>query len=141
MILIVHFSHFTDKEKQDKWVRVVAPVGDEGVTDKREAPGPAPVHSSVTVFATLLSPNTSLSHAFPESLISKSSKAYIHVAQTSGYNPGFATGARVNVAGSDDNVAELREGDGAYVIADSGSKLTVANAGNSTAEVLLFVVG
>jgi hypothetical protein len=36
-------SHFTDAEKLDKLVRVVAPVGSAGVSDVREGTGPAPV--------------------------------------------------------------------------------------------------
>lgn len=35
--------HVSDEEKRDKLVRVVAPVGAEGVKDEREAAGPAPV--------------------------------------------------------------------------------------------------
>lgn len=36
-------SHFTDEEKKNKWVRIVAPVNDEGVVTQRESSGPAPV--------------------------------------------------------------------------------------------------
>lgn len=134
-------SHFSDEEKKDKWVTVVAPAGAEsvGVVEKREAGGPAPVHSPVTLAASLISPSTALSHVLPPSKTSSLRKAYIHVVQTSGYNPGEAGGAEITVSGGDDSVL-LREGDGLYVLGDSGQTLTVQNTGNVTAEVLLFDV-
>ena len=89
--------HFSDEEKQDKWVKVVAPAGSEGVVEKREATGPAPVHSALTMFASLLSPSTTLSHTLP--LAPAQRKAYFHVVQTLGYNPGRAGGAQVKLSG------------------------------------------
>ncbi|KAF7289015.1 hypothetical protein HMN09_01349400 [Mycena chlorophos] len=52
--------HFTDAEKRDQWARVVAPVEAEGVVAEREAQGPAPVQSPLTLYATLLSDGKNL---------------------------------------------------------------------------------
>lgn len=118
-------------------MRVVAPVNAPGVTDKREDAGPAPVQSPLTLFATMLSPSRSLSHTLLTGP-TKARKAYVHVIQTSGYNPGPATGAVVKVQGEKGVEVELREGDGAYVHGESGAELKVENVGEGVAEVLLF---
>ncbi|EJF64307.1 pirin domain-containing protein [Dichomitus squalens LYAD-421 SS1] len=128
--------HFNDDEKKDRWAHVVAPVGAEGVEEKREASGPAPVHSPLNLFATLLSPAAKVSHAF--SSASTSRKGYLHVVQTSGYNPKLSTGAHVRVLGAEGGPLDLKEGDGAYVMAASGDELTIENVGDRVAEVLLF---
>ncbi|KAH9023210.1 pirin domain-containing protein [Lactarius pseudohatsudake] len=128
--------HFTDEEKKDQWVRVVAPVGEAGVSDAREATGPAPVHSPVSLRATLLSPGRSLSHE----LSPQSSKAYVHVVQTSGYNPSTPSGNTIRVYAPGTQDATLREGDGLYVTSTTGAGTTVSveNTGESVAELLLF---
>ncbi|KAI0358265.1 pirin domain-containing protein [Trametes cingulata] len=128
--------HFTDDEKKDRWAHIVAPVDAPGVVEKREASGPAPVHSPLNLFATILSAGKSLSHTFQFS--SAQRKGYIHVVQTSGYNPGEASGAHVRVLGAEGGPLELREGDGAYIMAAPGEELTVENAGEKVAEILLF---
>ena len=124
--------HFTDEEKKDRWAHVVAPVGAEGVVEKREASGPAPVHSPLDLYATLLSRGKSLEHAFARG------KGYIHVVQTSGYNTKAASGAHVRVSGAEGGPVELREGDGAYIVAAPGDKLVVENVGDRVAEIVLF---
>jgi len=113
---------------------VVAPVGEAGVSDAREAPGPAPVHSPLSLHATLLSPGKTLTHE----LSSQSSKAYVHLVQTSGYNPSTASGntARVHAPGTEDAI--LREGDGLYISSPNGTTVSVENNGESVAELLLF---
>ncbi|KIM88267.1 hypothetical protein PILCRDRAFT_62552 [Piloderma croceum F 1598] len=126
--------HFTDDEKKDKWVRVVAPAGAPGVSSKREDSGPTPVQSPLTLYSTILSPSTTLPHTFPAG----SSKGYIHVIQTSGYNPKAANGGAVKVSGGDGVEHVLREGDGAYISAAAGKELNVENVGDRNAEVLLF---
>ncbi|KAF7983695.1 hypothetical protein HWV62_19617 [Athelia sp. TMB] len=126
--------HFTDVEKKDQWVRVVAPLNAPGVSSKREDEGPAPVQSPLTLYATLLSPGKSLSHQFSAS----SAKGYIHVIQTSGYNAGVANGATVRVSGGGDVEADLREGDGAYITLKNRKDLEVENVGAGVAELLLF---
>lgn len=128
--------HFSDEEKKDRWAHVVAPAGTDGVVEKREASGPAPVHSALSMFATLLSPSTTLTHKFPAA--PKQRKAYVHVVQTSGYNPGKAAGAQVRVCGAKGQELVMREGDGAYILADAGAVLEVRNEGDRVAEVILF---
>jgi len=128
--------HFTDDEKKDNWVPVVAPISADGVSAAREGSGPAPVQSPLTLFATILSPSKALSHKFPSG-DSTSRKAYIHVIQTSGYNAKRATGATVKV-GENGTEVELKEGDGAYIYGEAGKELKVENVGDKTAEVLLF---
>ena len=132
--------HFTDEEKQDKWARIVAPVGSEGVVEKREATGPAPVHSSLTLHASLISPSTTLTHILPPASNSLPSKAYVHLVQTSGYNPREPNGAQITLSGPEGSSVELREGDGVYITGDAGQTLSVRNSRDRVAEVLLFDV-
>lgn len=128
--------HFSDEEKKDVFVRVVAPVDAEGVIASREGAGPAPVQSPLTLFATLLSPSKSVTHTFERR------KSYIHVVQTSGYQPPHAnTGGAVRVLergikGGEEVV--LREGDGAYMLGESGKELVIENLGDKVTEILLF---
>ncbi|KAF9820824.1 hypothetical protein IEO21_01051 [Rhodonia placenta] len=131
--------HFTDEEKKDTWARIVAPAGESGVSDAREASGPAPVHSRLSLYATLLSPSASLPHAFPTDGPGALRKVYVHIVQTSGYNPEAAGGATVRVSGDGASV-ELREGDGAYIVGEAGKEMKVENAGDRVAEILLFDV-
>ena len=128
--------HFSDEEKENRWAHVVAPIGAENVLEEREASGPAPVHSPLNLYATLLSTGTKLSHAFQAR--GPQRKGYIHLVQTSGYNAEEATGAMVRIIGAEGGPVELREGDGAYIAASPGEELTVENAGDRVAEVLLF---
>ncbi|KAH9072245.1 RmlC-like cupin domain-containing protein [Lactarius deliciosus] len=122
--------HFTDEEKKDQWWER------SGVSDAREAAGPAPVHSPVSLRATLLSPGRSLSHE----LSPQSSKAYVHVVQTSGYNPSTPSGNTIRVYAPGTKDATLREGDGLYITSTTGAGTTVSveNTGESIAELLLF---
>ncbi|PCH44477.1 RmlC-like cupin [Wolfiporia cocos MD-104 SS10] len=131
--------HFTDEEKKDNWVQVVAPAGSPGVSDAREASGPAPVHSKLSLYATLLSPSSALPHVFPKEGDGELRKVYIHVVQTSRYNPGTPSGAQVRISGADVTV-DLREGDGAYIMGEAGTEMKVENAGDRVAEILLFDV-
>ncbi|KIY60791.1 pirin domain-protein domain-containing protein-containing protein [Cylindrobasidium torrendii FP15055 ss-10] len=117
---------FTDAEKTDAFVKVVAPVGAQGVSAEREASGPAPVHSPITLYATLLSPGKTLTQTM------NGRKGYVHVIMTGGYEVGPAKGAEVKVDGT-----ALREGDGAYMHVGAGEVL-VQNTGDKVAEVLLF---
>ena len=126
--------HFTDEEKKDKWVRVVAPSNADGVTETREGSGPAPVHSPLSLHATLLSPSTTLSHTYGPA----TNKSYIHVIQTSGYNTGPASGALVRVNGA----LELGEGDGVFAWrAQEGDTLEIESVGEGSAEFLVFDIG
>ncbi|KAJ6624636.1 pirin domain-containing protein [Mycena sp. CBHHK59/15] len=125
--------HFTDTEKRDVWVCIVAPVDAEGVlADSREGKGPAPVQSPLTLYTTLLSDGKSLKQTI------KGLKGYIHIVQTSGYNTKAATGAAIRVIGALSVEVELREGDSAYLHFDKGGEWTVENIGDKMGEVLLF---
>jgi hypothetical protein len=124
--------HFSDGEKQDKWAKVVAPVEAKDVVLAREANGPAPVQSDLTLYATLLSSGKKLEQPLG------GRKGYIHVVQTSGYNPGEGQGNTVKITGPDDSL-ELREGDGAYIfVGQQNNVLQVENIGSQRAEILLF---
>lgn len=123
--------HFSDAEKTDKWAKIVAPVGSDGVVEKREAVGPAPVHSGLSLFASLISPSTTLKHTLVQR------KAYFHVIQTSGYNPGKPSGAQVKLSAGGEELV-LREGDGVYIMGEAGATLEVKNEGEKVAEVILF---
>jgi quercetin 2,3-dioxygenase len=129
---------FNDEQKTNAWVRVVALVGAEGVSDKKEGEGPAPIHSALTLYATLLEKGKCLE----KKLWGK--KGYVHVLQTSGYNSGKASGATVRAAGAWTGYGTqdvlLREGDGAYlkVGEGKGADFIVENEGDAIAEVLLF---
>ncbi|KAI0272426.1 pirin domain-containing protein [Gloeopeniophorella convolvens] len=129
--------HFTDDEKRDKWALLVAPVGSDGALTDREGDGPAPVQSNVALWATLLSPERSISRAMPSSAGER--KAYLQVVQTSGFNQAGARGAHVRVKIGSQSV-EMKEGDGAFVHASPGEALHMENLGSSVAEVLLFDV-
>ncbi len=124
--------HFSDEEKKDKWARVVAPVGAQDVKTDREGQGPAPVHSPLTLYASLMSPETKLEKPLERQ------KGYVHVVQTSKYNESNATGASVKIS-SQDSQLTLREGDGAYVfVGKSENVLEVQNVGDRVAEVIVF---
>lgn len=124
--------HIDDDAKRNKLASIVAPVGAAGVVEKREAEGPAPVHAPLSFYATLLSQGAKVTHAFERQ------KGYVHVIQKSGFNQGPATGATVRILGAEGGPVELREGDGAYVVADVGQELTLENSGDRETEVVLF---
>lgn len=126
--------HFSDEEKKDKFIQVVAPINAPSVSPTREGKGPTPVQSPLTLSAALISPSTTLSHTFT------TSKGYIHVIQTSGYNPGKSSGATVRVKAVDGEEVVLREGDGVYADLSGGKEVEVVfgNEGDKVAEILVF---
>lgn len=130
--------HFTDAEKTNTFVRVVAPVGSKGVIEERDGEGPAPVQSDLTMYASFVEGGQTVA----QKLTGK--KAYVHVVQTSGYNPGKASGATVRVRSSRgfENL-EFKEGDGAYIaiMGGGGIEFLVQNTGEKRAEVVLFDLG
>ncbi|QRV74110.1 pirin domain-containing protein [Ceratobasidium sp. AG-Ba] len=127
--------HFTDAEKRDTLLKVVAPVGAKDVTNEREGSGPTPVHAQLSVYATILSPGKSVVHTFPAPAEGqKARKAYIHNIQTSGYNPKAANGANVQLNGG----LKLHEGDGSFAASTEGEKIEITNTGTTDAEVLVF---
>jgi redox-sensitive bicupin YhaK (pirin superfamily) len=131
--------HYSDAQKTNTLLPIVAPVGTEGTIDSREGEGPTPVHSELTLFASIITPKTELTHTFPKNKSSsKSRKAYIHVVQTSGYNTGPSSGATILVSGEGGVETMLREGDGAYIMGEVGKAMKIENMGEKNAEVLLF---
>lgn len=77
--------HFTDDEKRNTLLKVVAPVGVPGVLNEREGKGPTPVHAQLSVYASILSPGKSVTHTFPQPGKGQTErKAYVHLIQTSG---------------------------------------------------------
>jgi len=126
---------FSDEEKKNAFVPVVAPIGSKGVSVERDGKGPAPVQSALTLYATLVDKGKTVEQEL------RGTKGYVHVIQTGGYNPGKAKGASVNVGAKESGERlELKEGDGAYLSVGKGGKTTfvVENVGDETAEVLLF---
>lgn len=130
--------HFTDAEKTDKLLQVVAPVSSApSVADEREGSGPTPIHSGVSVFASILSSSKTVTHDFPKPALGESMrKAYIHLIQRSGYNTKAAKGARIRINGG----LELSEGDGAFAMGVEGDRLEIENVGDRQAEFLVFDV-
>ncbi|KAJ9121348.1 hypothetical protein QFC24_004685 [Naganishia onofrii] len=148
--------HFTDAEKENKLVQVVGPIGADNVIDEREAKGPAPVHSHIAMFSTLLDPGNKVTHHVTEAYhkftpdlpltpstdasTDGSKKVYIHVIQTTKYNPRAsltnADAPRIKVNGD----LVLGEGDGAFVTGGKAGDegLTLENVGGGRAEVVLF---
>jgi len=127
--------HFTDEQKRDTLLKVVAPIKADGVADQREGDGPTPVHAQLSVYASILSPGKSLTHTFPAPGAGQPArKAFVHLIQTSGYNHKQANGAQVKLNGG----LELREGDGSFAAAPEGEKIEIENNGDRDAEVLVF---
>lgn len=88
------------------------------------------------MFASLLSPSATLKHTLPSSAGQR--KAYVHIPQTSGYNPKEPSGAQVRLTTPSGDSVVLREGDGAYIRGDAGAVLQVDNEGALVAEIVLF---
>lgn len=86
-----------------------------------------------------------MTHTFPANALAENGvaspqrKAYIHVVQTSGYNPTAANGASIRISGDGEELT-LKEGDGAFIHGEAEKELKVENIGDSTAEILLFDV-
>lgn len=77
--------HFTDDQKRNTLLKVVAPVEGEGVKNEREGDGPTPVHAQLSVYASILSPGKSVTHTFPAPGAGQPDrKSYVHLIQTSG---------------------------------------------------------
>jgi redox-sensitive bicupin YhaK (pirin superfamily) len=126
--------HFTDEEKKNRFVLLVAPDNATGVSLRREDSGPAPIRSELRMFASLIHPGVSLVHGN-----GRAKKGYIHVIQKSGYNPGPGNGVTLRIGSQADGPqVELREGDGAYLTYEPGAELRLENDSQGIAEVLLF---
>ncbi|KZT25159.1 RmlC-like cupin [Neolentinus lepideus HHB14362 ss-1] len=132
---------FTDEAKTNKLATIVAPATAPGVTDTREGSGPTPIHAQLYMHASIISSATTITHTFPKPANASSSatKAYIHVIQKSGYNPGPAKGGKVTVSADGQEVV-LSEGDGAYISSEVGKELKIENVGDRVVEFVLFDV-
>ncbi|KAG7575366.1 hypothetical protein FFLO_00356 [Filobasidium floriforme] len=141
--------HVSDEEKRDKLVRIVAPVGAEGVKDEREAAGPAPVHSWLSMSASLLSPKASVSHTvsrpFNPSAKTQAKRVYLHLVQSSGYNTrasythADAAKVKVSAKGKDIEGVVLGEGDGMFIDGGvEGDVVEIESVGGREAEFVLF---
>ncbi|KAG0696007.1 RmlC-like cupin domain-containing protein [Suillus ampliporus] len=131
--------HFTDEDKRNQFRLIVAPSNSSEVSLDREAEGPVPIRSQLRAYATLMDPGISLTHAFHPIRSTERRRAYIHVIQKSGYNPGNARGVRLRVGAQVEGpIIELKEGDGSYLLVGKDAELKVENAGEGAAEFLLF---
>ncbi|KAG9024606.1 hypothetical protein FRB95_011276 [Tulasnella sp. JGI-2019a] len=127
--------HFTDAEKTDKLVTIVAPVGQDGVNEEREGSGPTPIHSHISLNASILTPGKSVTYTFPTAEKSIGGrKGYVHLIQTSGYNTGAAMGSKIRL----NEGLELAEGDGSFLYGAAGEELKIENVGSINAELLVF---
>lgn len=136
--LLRPYRHFTDNEKKNALVQVVAPLSSSAVIDAREGKGPVPIHAGISVFASILTPGATVTHRLGAKPL-PGRKAYIHVIQTSGYNagPGNTNGAAVRINGG----VQLQEGDGAFVTstgAGEGDAIEFESVGSMPAEFLVF---
>jgi len=131
--------YFTDEEKKNRFVLLVAPERSAGTSLRREDSGPAPIRSELRMYASLIHPGISLVHVPVETGGARKKKGYIHVIQKSGYNPGPARGVTLRIGSQAGGPqVELREGDGAYLAYEPGAELRLENDGQGIAEVLLF---
>lgn len=131
--------HFTDEDKRNQFRLIVAPSDSSEVSLGREAEGPAPIRSQLRAYASLVDPGVSLVHAFHPSPSVERRRAYIHVVQKSGYNPGNAKGETLRIgAQAEGPMIELREGDGSYLSVGKDAELKVENVGEGVVEFLLF---
>lgn len=128
--------HFSDEDKMQGWVRIAAPVSTLDVDSDQDASGSAPIRSGMTIYSTILASGASRSFQL------STTKGYIHIIQTFGYNVGVAQGAEIKLNGGDDGTIEvkLREGDGAYIMFAAGKEVKVQNIRAGVAEVLLFEI-
>ncbi|KAM0753431.1 pirin domain-containing protein [Meredithblackwellia eburnea MCA 4105] len=142
--------HFTDEEKTDVLLPLVAPIGPThpDVTDAREAEGPTPIHSPLTLYASILTPGKSLCHLFQPSPGAKCSKGYLHlIMRSTGYRipgqkikEGPSPKLEVELIGKEgeNQIVTLVEGDGVYFDEIGGSEVTIKSVGEVNAEFVLF---
>ena len=130
--------HFTDEEKTNKIITIVAPPGDDNVSEERNAvSSPAPIHSHVRVHASILTQGNKVEHTNR----GDTTKTLVHNIMRSGYRaPKDAViegGARLEVFNGDQKHT-LEEGDSLYVNGKLDAPLKFANEGSKDAEFLLF---
>lgn len=129
--------HFTDEEKTNKIVKIVAPPEDEGVIDEREAKGPIPVHAHFRVSASILTPSSKIEH---ESTAG-TTKTLVHNIMRSGYrkprDKPIEGGAKLKIYSENESV-ELDEGDSVFITGKLEKPLAFESTGPKNAEFLIF---
>lgn len=150
--------HTSEEAKTNRLARLVVPVSPaheakRGNDDEqRTADGPAPVHSWLSMDASILTPGSIVKHVIsrpfdPARAATSPKKVYIHLTQTSGYNPHASlstpNSARLKLTTSShqtSNVAvTLGEGDGMFVTGGvEGEEIVFENIGGSNAEFVVF---
>ena len=95
---------------------------------------PIPMHSDLSMSASILSPGKSVTH---DLVAEGDRKVYVHVVMSGRKQPAEGEGARVKVGD-----VELGEGDGAFVRGATGpGSVSVESVGKTAAEFLLFDMG
>ncbi|KAI5479225.1 pirin domain-containing protein [Pseudohyphozyma bogoriensis] len=131
--------HYTDAEKTNKLLPIVAPLESENVVEEREGSGPTPIHSPLTLYASILQPGSTVTHKFSADTKRKGLAQLIQ--RKAGYRPptvdapaGSPT-ITVEVAGK---IQVLQEGDGVYLDAMAGQEVTFQSTGGADAEFVFF---
>jgi len=141
-----YVRHFPDESKRDVFVRVVAPVEEEGVVDLRggepgtEESGPAPIHSQLILSSIILSPGSTVIHTFKSPASFHIKKGYLHFIMTSDLEDGSPK-AKMSIKKGEKEL-EMVEGDGMFIDqVEEGENVTFHNQGIKDAEVLFFELG
>lgn len=129
--------HFSDEEKTNKLVKIVAPPEDDGVIEKRAAEGPVPVHANLRVSSSILTPQSKLEHESTPG----TTKTLVHNIMRSGYikprDKHIEGGAKVKISYDNDTV-ELEEGDSVFITGKLEKPLAFESTGPKNAEFLVF---
>lgn len=122
---------YTDEMKTDKLLRIMEST--DRHTGKDEPTEPIPMHSDVSMSASILSPGKSVAH---ELVAEGERKVYLHVVMSDRKQPKEG-GAKIKIGD-----VELGEGDGAFVRGAKGpGTVSVESIGAKPAEFLLFDMG
>ncbi|GAA5870747.1 hypothetical protein JCM16303_001574 [Sporobolomyces ruberrimus] len=135
--------NFPRSSKLDQLVKVVAPISSAEVKDERLGSGPTPIHSDLTMYASILSPKGRVK--IQHTLAPETKRAYLHSIMKSGYRgPNVSAGDKFEDGGAKLRVnggLVLEEGDGAFVTIQKGEGdkvIEVENVGEREVEWLLF---
>lgn len=122
---------FTDEMKTDKLLRIME--SNERHSGKDADTEPIPMHSDLSMSASILSPGKSVTH---DLVAEGERKVYLHVVMSGRKQPSSG-GAKIKIG-----EVELGEGDGAFVRGAKGpGNVTVESVGSKPAEFLLFDMG
>lgn len=122
---------FTDEMKANTLLRIMESTDRHSGKDAETEP--IPMHSDVSMSASILSPGKSVTH---ELVTEGERNVYLHVVMTDRTQQKTG-GARIKIGD-----VELGEGDGAYVRGAKGpGSVTIESVGEKDAEFLLFDMG